>query len=172
MHLPTGPVTLREVRLGRYELTVVKENDSVCDVPIPAIFPQLDQNFPGSKFVYTFRDVDSWIESHKKVSFNRKIAKPGSGREYYRAILYGITAFDESRFRWVHRDHHRRVMDYFSGSRAQDCLVLNITAGEGWEKLCPFLERDIIEEPFPRRNKSVAVIKGISEAKFPVAIAL
>jgi hypothetical protein len=33
--------------------------------------------------------------------------------------------------------HDREVMEYFK-NREEDLLVLDIAAGEGWEKLCPF----------------------------------
>jgi hypothetical protein len=37
----------------------------------------------------------------------------------------------------------RDVQEYFK-DRPADLLVMNICAGEGWEKLCPFLNRDAI----------------------------
>lgn len=152
IHFASDAQTFKEVRAGKYDLTVAKENDTLCDIPIPAIFPQLDEAFPGSKFIYTYREVNGWISSHARVPFNRNIPARGSMRDYYRSILYGVTQFNESRFRFVHGDHHRRVMEYFSGPRAADLLVLKITEGEGWEKLCPFLGRDVPDRPFPQRN--------------------
>ncbi len=35
---------------------------------------------------------------------------------------------------------------------ADKLLVLDICAGEGYEQLCPFLNRSLIDEPFPHRN--------------------
>lgn len=151
VHFPSDPTTFQEVKAGKYDLTVAKENESLCDIPVPAIFPQLDHEFAGSKFIYTLRPVDSWIKSHSKVGFNKSIPRRGSLREYYRAILYGVTEFNEARFRWVHADHHRRVTEYFA-QRQSDLLVLNITAGDGWEKLCPFLGVPTPDSPFPHRG--------------------
>lgn len=34
-----------------------------------------------------------------------------------------------------------------------DFLIIDIPAGEGWEKLCPFLEVPIPATPFPFRNR-------------------
>ena len=153
VHFPSDPTTFEEVRAGKYDLTVARENDSLCDIPVPAIFPQLDEAFPGSKFVYTLRPVDSWIRSHGRVGFNRNPPRPGSLRDYYRAVLYGVTHFSEARFRFVHADHHRRVMAYFAG-REGDLLVLDITAGDAWDKLCPFLGVPKPDRPFPHLGAS------------------
>ena len=32
--------------------------------------------------------------------------------------------------------------------------MIDLTRGEGWEVLCPFLEKEIPRESFPHRNKS------------------
>ena len=48
--------------------------------------------------------------------------------------------------------HHQRVADYFEGR--QDLLVLRIAAGDGWERLCPFLGEPVPDEPFPHRHRS------------------
>lgn len=44
------------------------------------------------------------------------------------------------------------IRDFFSGS--DRFLEISITEGEGWEKLCPFVEVDEPEEPFPESNRS------------------
>jgi hypothetical protein len=31
-------------------------------------------------------------------------------------------------------------------------LIMDIAAGDGWDKLCPFVERDIPPMPFPHQN--------------------
>src|SRR5690349_17299315 len=40
--------------------------DALTDLPIATWFPQLDQRYPGSKFVLTVRDIGSWLESARK----------------------------------------------------------------------------------------------------------
>lgn len=47
--------------------------------------------------------------------------------------------------------HNREVMEYFK-DRSEQLLVLNITAGEGWTKLCPFLNEQIPSISFPCAN--------------------
>jgi hypothetical protein len=64
------------------------------------------------------------------------------------SVVYGVHQFHEARLRRVYERHLREVQAYFS-ARPDDLLVLNITSGEGWEKLCPFLERPLPRGPFP-----------------------
>lgn len=152
VHFPHDPRTVAQVRAGDYALDVLKDADAISDVPIPVIFPQLDAAFPGSKFIQTDRDVDSWIASERRAPFNNDRPAPGSARDFYRAILYGVTDFNEARFRLVHERHLRLIKRHFAGMRARDLLRMDITRGDGWDKLCPFLGVPIPNVPFPRSN--------------------
>ena len=66
--------------------------------------------------------------------------------------LYGTTTFDRDVFLETYRRHNREVREYFA-DRPRDLLVLDITAGEGFEVLCPFLGIELPKEPFPHWNK-------------------
>lgn len=114
---------------------------------------QLDIAFPGAKFIITSRSLDSWIESHKSVAFDRIIPTPGSMRDFYRSILYGVNDFSEERFRFVYSNHSQLVKAYFK-DRPQDLLSMDLTQGDGWEKLCDFVGKPRPNSEFPRTNKS------------------
>jgi hypothetical protein len=152
IHRPKDRLTAQQLRNGDYRLKVLETADAMSDVPVPAVFPQLDRAFPGSKFILTRRDLESWITSCRNAPFNNDPPKPGTIRDFYRAILYGVTAFDEDRFRFVYEDFHRRVETYFAGERAADLLTIDITRGPGWEPLCAFLGHDVPQVEFPRKN--------------------
>jgi Sulfotransferase domain len=154
VHFPSDKTTENELRKGNYRLSVLNTADVLGDIPVPAVFPQLDRAWPGAKFILTTRDIESWISSEAQASFNHDPPRPGTVRDFYRAILYGVTDYNEERFRWVFEDHHRRVYSYFSGPRQRDLLVMDVTKGDGWEKLCDFLGCDVPEIPFPHRNRS------------------
>jgi hypothetical protein len=155
IHFPYDKRTVRQVREGDYHLKVLEEHDAVSDVPIPAIYPQLDQAFPGSKFILTHRSLDSWLKSERNAPFNSNPPKAGSKRDFYRAILYGVTHYNEDRFRYVYEAHHALVDRYFA-DRPDDLLRLDLANGDGWEKLCPFLDMHIPNQPFPHSNKAGA----------------
>jgi hypothetical protein len=47
--------------------------------------------------------------------------------------------------------HNREVLEYFAG-RPKDLLVLDLTGGDGWPQLCPFLGHPVPDVPFPWKN--------------------
>lgn len=51
------------------------------------------------------------------------------------------------------------MRDYFAG-RPEDLLIMDICAGDGWEKLCPFLGFEIPETPFPHLNTRAEKVQG------------
>lgn len=141
---------LRALRLddwfsGSFASEYLSEYDAVTDLPLAVYYPQLDKRYPGSKFILTVRDSESWLESARQ-HFTRP---PGSvfGRDV-RLATYGIIGFDRDRFRYVYETHLRNVSWYFR-ERPESLLTLDIIGGEGWEKLCAFLDREIPSGPFP-----------------------
>ena len=44
------------------------------------------------------------------------------------------------------------MRSYFA-NRPEDLLVLDVTAGDGWEPLCQFLGMPVPERPFPWENR-------------------
>ncbi len=137
-------------------LPFLEDLDGITDIQTVPFYPQFDEEYPGSKFIYTYRDVDSWIASvHKKKT--RKRGRIGerqfvnSYRNFVRIAAYGTVQYSESVFRHRHRTHHLSIMDYFKGK--DNLLTLRICDGEGWDKLCPFLGVDIPDIEFPYRGK-------------------
>ncbi|MEJ7753802.1 MAG: sulfotransferase, partial [Candidatus Limnocylindrales bacterium] len=47
--------------------------------------------------------------------------------------------------------HNRAVAQHFR-DRPEALLVMRITAGDGWERLCPFLGQAVPDMPFPHVN--------------------
>lgn len=118
---------------------------------------RLDRAYPGSKFVLTVRDEESWLTSKRRYA-ERELAKwdtySPEHRERKRALreeIYGSFEFDPDRWLAAYRHRCDSVRRYFA-DRPEDLLVLDIPGGDGWEPLCSFLGADVPEEPFPRRN--------------------
>jgi hypothetical protein len=153
-HFPNDAVTVAELKAGRYDLSILRSYDALTDVPVPAIFAQLDMAWPGSKFILTIRDPVSWLESCRNAPFNREDELPdaGSTREFYRVLLYGTVAYQPDRFAWVYATHVRNVMEHFTGAKSDQLLILDLVGGEGWEKLCSFLSVPEPGAPFPHDN--------------------
>jgi hypothetical protein len=109
---------------------------------------------PGSKFIHTVRDEEGWLKSvywlmtagAKKFAWDRL---PKGWKMIER--LYGTREYDEDIFRRRYRRHNEEVLAYFSG-RPDDLLVIDITKGDGFEHVCPFLGRPVPEQAFPHSN--------------------
>lgn len=109
-------------------------------------FIELDEWYPGSKFILTTRHVEGWILSRTKhVHANQARAARG---EYNGTWL--TVDVDAWRTEWDR--HHRAVRAYFA-LRPDDLLEFDVTAGSGWETIAPFLGRSIPNRPFPWENK-------------------
>lgn len=143
---PAG-LRIRRREFGRY--------DAMTDLPVALFFRELDRRFPGSKFVHTVRDVESWLESCARY---RRFAPdfPASRRVLaLRKQFYGTATFDRERFRAVHEAHGAAVRAWFA-ARPGDLLELDITRGQGFELLCPFLGMELPAAGFPHRNANPA----------------
>ena len=119
--------------------------DAFQDNPWPILYKELDVRYPGSKFVLTVRPAEDWIKSMVN-HFNEKETP-------MRQWIYGVghPRGNENLYLARYNRHNNEVIEYFKG-RPEDLLVLRITAGEGWEKLCPFLGTAIPAVAFPRAN--------------------
>ncbi len=144
-------VKLEQLRQTYVEmgLAIAKGYDAVEDMPWPLMFRELDQAFPGSKFVLTVRDVDRWWKSIS--------GHFGDNPYHLQQLTYGDDApapvGHEARYREVYSAHNAAVMAYFA-DRPNDLLVMRLEDGDGWEKLCPFLGVKQPDAPFVRTNSS------------------
>lgn len=125
---------------------LVETYDAFQDNPWPLLYKQLDHRYPGSKFILTLRSTASWI--------NSVVNYFGTNTTPMREWIYGIGYPKGNEQIYINRyeRHNREVLNYFN-CRPDDFLVLDITAGEGWEKLCPFLGKTIPVVPFPHLNQ-------------------
>ncbi|EDY38722.1 conserved hypothetical protein [Cyanobium sp. PCC 7001] len=124
---------------------LVPRYNAFQDNPWPIFFKDLDARYPGSKFILTVRSPDEWLRSQLK-HFGAKSSQ-------MRQLIYGVGSplGHEDIYRDRFNQHNQEVLEYFH-DRPSDLLVLDLTAGDGWEKLCPFLGHSIPDVPFPRSN--------------------
>ena len=132
-------------------LEIALNHDAVEDMPWPLMYRELDEAFPGSKFILTWREPDRWIKS----IVSHFGANP--------AVLQQFTYGDDAPFPVGHEDHYRHVYEMHNAEvrayfrdRPDDLLEMNLTQGDGWEKLCAFLTVPVPGVPFPRENSAQA----------------
>ncbi len=103
-----------------------------------------DAQYPGSRFILTVRDLEDWLDSRRRHVEKDQQVK-GADHE-------GVMKVDLDGWRTECLRHEAVVRAYFA-NRPSDLLVLDITAGQGWEPLCEFLGRPVPDAPFPWKNQ-------------------
>ena len=140
----------RAVQNPRFE--ELADLDAATDNGCTIFYKYLDYRHPGSKFVLTIRDLESWLPSAEHIHDVYPAKRTDDIKIQRRMLLYETVEFERDKFIAAYHRHHADVRRYFA-DRPDDLLELNIVAGEGWEKLCPFLGLPIPDRPFPHRNK-------------------
>ena len=119
------------------------------DWPWPLIYKELDQMFPGSKFILTVRSSEEkWLESLKKHSMK---THPTNHR---RKLVYGYNYPHKNEDKYIdfYRHHNESVRSYFK-NRSDDFIELCWENGDGFEELCSFLNCKVPDVSFPHANK-------------------
>jgi hypothetical protein len=151
------------------------EVEAATDESVAAVFRYLDVRYPGSRFVLTIRDVESWLrstEEHRRRfdsqwSMIVKRATDEGGYwldrkievQFTQAMLYGGLPFEKLRFVSGYQRHHEDVRRYFA-SRRECLLEIDICGGQGWSELCRFLSVKMPGVPFPHENRNQVAQSG------------
>jgi len=110
-------------------------------------YKKLDQQYPNSKFILTIREINSWVKSRE-----RHLEKEPNLKEmqekYPTCPWWNINKKEWVKFRLKYISE---LKEYFK-DRPEDFLIIDIPKGEGWEKLCSFLNLPIPDKPFPLLN--------------------
>jgi hypothetical protein len=125
--------------------------DAAADAGCVIYYKYIDYKYPNSKFILCTRDLDSWLASAEFIYTKY----PSTDRDIAilrRMMIYETVTFDRQKFIDAYHRYHDDVRRYFK-DRPHDLLEMSISAGDGWEKLCPFLEIPIPEVEFPHLNK-------------------
>lgn len=150
----TTPRALIPILRGNYRkvLRIIRGYDALEDTPWYIIYRELDRLIPGSKFILTIRDEESWYTSVSKHIGNLRAAH----HEWIYGKGKGLPKDDRENTISIYKQHNAGVIDYFH-DRPEDLLVLDFTKGDQWEKLCSFLGKPVPDLPFPHYNKTTEV---------------
>jgi hypothetical protein len=127
---------------------MVRKYDALEDTPWYMIYRELDERIPGSKFILTVRDEESWYRS---VARHIGVLRNPS-HEWIYGRGRGLPMEHMENAISVYNRHNREVREYFR-DRARDFLEVDFTRGDEWDRLCRFLEREVPDEPFPHFNR-------------------
>jgi hypothetical protein len=122
-------------------ISVANRYRSFQDSPWYMLFKELDEAFPGSKFILTLRK-DAETQAISDWYFNvKKGACSGTPPAWY--IQKQADCYEK---------HNQAVFEYFAG-REKDLLPVCFENGDGWEHLCCFLGVQQPKSPFPHANR-------------------
>jgi hypothetical protein len=126
---------------------------ALCDNPIPAVYRELDQAYPGSKFILTVRDECDWLRSCRDLwdyakNPTRRLWDIYPFSHVIHTALYGQREFDPLVMLARYRRHNAEVIEYFKGR--EDLLVLRQPA---WGPLCGFLGLAVPQIAYPVLNR-------------------
>jgi hypothetical protein len=159
LHLALGILGFRSIHYPRVDRLreLLQDYDAAVDTPVACSYPELDELYPGSRYVLTVRDFRSWLASTEQF-FSRPPPQESWLREV-RLRTYGSLEWDRQTFLKAYHRHIETVMDYFK-DRPNVLVIMNIVAGEGWDVLCPFLGLPVPSEAFPHANGSLKGFEG------------
>jgi hypothetical protein len=138
---------------GTADYIIATRHQAILNWPAVA-YRELDAKYPGSKFILPYRKSREWatsIAKHAAAARGRRRALAGGRLSWgiaQRLALYGCVEFQRERFIRRFCQHNAQVVSYFAG-RHTDLLVIDICAGHGWDRLCPFLGDPAPDTPFP-----------------------
>lgn len=139
--------------------------DAFTDLPVCLAFEKYLHQFPNSKFIYTIRRIESWVDSFDRhwqrnynlAGFEQVKAAFDDGREFYHGSylreIHHQLYLRHSSATAAYIAHDERVRRVFQGPRRERFLEMDIFNGDGWEKLCRFLGAEIPSRPFPLENR-------------------
>lgn len=135
---------------GDYEpmLAIAARNRSFEDRPwnVWEAYRRLDERFPGSRFILTHREPESWWRSVERWI---TVVKPRMARKYRQHLR--AASLGKADMIAAYERYNRAVTEHFAGR--DDLLVIDFEKGEGWAELCAFLGVPVPDVAFPHVNR-------------------
>lgn len=150
--------TIQNVSADNYRpcLLVAREYEAFADSPWNFVdaYRVLDAVFPDAKFILTTRDESRWFKSSLRWA---SLNNTAGATAVLSTIGAALTVGNRAQVLDGYRQHNNGVLGYFSDPRetvdAQKLLVVDWEMGDGWEKLCTFLNKPVPERDFPHMLK-------------------
>lgn len=119
---------------------------------------ELSHNYPESRFILTWRSPLDWAGSYAKhdrtmAGKQRRAVQQEKldVRVTRRLAQYGIARYSHERYVAKFIRHRTEIEQWFI-DEPKRLLMVDICNGDGWDKLCDFLQIEQPCVPFPRAN--------------------
>ena len=147
----------RKLLFGDWNLPVYQEMDYYGNLP-NLHWKQLAENYPHLKFILTLRDAEDWfagcnrrwkyVRKQKCRSYSQGVTDIAEMQRLFLSIrMLGCVGVRKEIWMDNFEKHNQDVLEYFKGS--DRLLAINVFQGDGWEKLCPFVDRVVPDVVFP-----------------------
>lgn len=126
--------------------------DAFCDTPVYSLYPDLARRCPGSFFIVTTREKQSWLNSMQWLLENGPKIWPW--RDAYNSFhesYFGSAAFDTELYGLAFDRHHELLREW-AVREHQKLLWLDLDKGYGFDEICEFLNKPKPVQPYPRGN--------------------
>ncbi len=154
-HLGCRPDLLADLRRGRTSRVFdeIDRHEAFEDWPYPLMFRALWARYePEAKFVLTRRrSAETWLQSLKLHSLATDPDRHCRLLAYGHAYPFGA----EREHMEIYERHLLEVRTFFRAHAPEDRFVKSVgRQGDGWEKLCAFLDLPLPAVALPHENKS------------------
>jgi hypothetical protein len=126
--------------------------NSMVDYPGAAYWQELAAYYPDAKVLHTVRDPDQWFDSTQATIF-----APGGAASETEGVRGRFFASFTRPFRanlndraWM-TDYFRRHTETVKAAIPAERLLI-YEVGEGWDRLCKFLDVPAPDQPYPSEN--------------------
>jgi hypothetical protein len=131
--------------------------DAAIDWPTAAFFDTLYKLNPDAKVILTVRDFEKWYQSILKTIVewpNVNETWPSqivNARNMARVVVRNGELKDVKNREVLYQKFVSHIAHVKQLVKPENLLILEV--GEGWEKLCRFLGKDVPSVPYPHCNK-------------------
>lgn len=141
---------------------IFRDYTSAVDYPSAAYWREIASHYPDAKVLHTVRDPDQWFDSvHATILAPDSLSRRGGDdvrAQFFASVLRHLPSQPDDRaVMTAHfRRHTQAVMATISPER-----LLVFRVGEGWERLCKFLDVPVPAEPYPSENSRAEFIDRV-----------
>jgi hypothetical protein len=141
-----------------YWYKVLERKDSIAEIYGLIDFEKIKEQYPNARLVWTKRDLEPWLMSCAR-QFGEFGPKGGRRNLSDRMVVnrkyrFGRLFFEREAFIKIYLNFYERVENYKFDNPLENILEMDITKGDGYEKLCPFLNVPSPSSKFPHCNKN------------------
>jgi hypothetical protein len=140
---------------------IFKDFRSMVDYPGAHYWRELAAYYPDAKVIHSVRDPDEWFDSTQATIFSPQSPafRAGATLPFFQSFTGDFMAHIHDRAFMT--DYFRRhTQNVIAAIPPERLLIFEV--GEGWERLCKFLEVPVPDEPFPAQNSRAEFIARLA----------